>query len=127
VVRELAGADAANGLGELAISIGKLDTAEALFRTAIARNPEHSRALAGLGDIHKFRDQQVEAEPYFLRAIEKEPDEPLNHLDYAEYLHEMARKESSTSDTAPKLYEQARAHYVKAWKLDPKAPEVYLM
>ena len=127
VVQEVAGADVANSLGELAISVGKLDTAEALFRKAIAQNPENSRALAGLGDIHKFRGQQAKAEPYFLRAIEHGPDEPLNHLDYAEYLHEKARKESSTSDTRRKLYKQARAHYVKAWKLDPKAPEVYLM
>lgn len=126
-VHGLSGADMANELGSLAITLSDLDTAEVLFRTALDRNPQHSRALAGMGDVHKFRDQDAEAEPYFVRAIEQGPDDPLNHLDYAEYLHEKGRDEPETSNTRLELYEKARAHYVKAWKLDPNAPEVYLM
>lgn len=117
----------ASELGSLALTLQELDTAEALYRAALERDPHHSRALAGLGDVYKFRDKRVEAEPYFLRAIEENPNEALNHLDYAEYLQENARREPIDSEARLDLYTKAREHYVKAWKLAPEAPEVYVM
>jgi tetratricopeptide (TPR) repeat protein len=113
-------------LGHLALSLGNGKQAQPLFEAAIAADPSDSRALAGLGDAHKFQKRWSQAEPYFRRSIELAPNDAFNQLDLAEYLHDKALLEKY-KDQRIELLREARRHYVKSQKLDSSIPETYAM
>jgi len=48
---------------------GRLDKAEAIYRTALAENPNDLAALIGLGDVLSDARQAVEAEGLYRRAL----------------------------------------------------------
>jgi Flp pilus assembly protein TadD len=125
-IRPLTPYEAYNELGTLAIARGDGERAETLFTAALREDPEDARAHAGLGDALKFQKQWQEAEPYFRRAAELSPDDPLIQLDLAEYLHEAALSARPTSERPERLRE-ARRHYARSRELDPSVPETYAM
>jgi tetratricopeptide (TPR) repeat protein len=96
------------------------------FEAAIAADPVNARAHAGLGDAFKFQNLWVQAEPHFHRAVELDPDDALNYLDLAEYLHDKARQDEFEADREA-LLKAARIEYVKSQKRDPSLPETYAM
>jgi tetratricopeptide (TPR) repeat protein len=125
-VRSLAPGQAAAELGELSLTSGYGPDAQVYFEAAIAADPVNARAHAGLGDAFKFQNLWEQAEPHFHRAVELDPDDALNYLDLAEYLHDKARQDEFEADREA-LLKAARIEYVKSQKRDPSLPETYAM
>jgi tetratricopeptide (TPR) repeat protein len=113
-------------LGALSLTRGNWPDAQVFFEAAIAANPENARAHAGLGDALKFQDLWEQAEPHFNRAVELDPDDALNYLDLAEYLHGKAQQDAFELDREG-LLKAARREYVKGQKRDSSLPEIYAM
>jgi len=113
-------------LGELGLSLGNGEQAEAEFSAAIAINPENARAQAGLGDAHKFQERYAEAESFFLRAVELDPSNLFNQLDLAEYYHDFALTAEGIKDLAAHI-EQAREFYERAREIDSSNIETMAM
>jgi len=119
--------------GEVAVRLGQLqlmyrdgEAAEIEFAAAVALDPNAPRALAGLGDALKFQNKWAAAEPYFYQAVEIAPDDPMNQLDLAEFLHGKALRASSTKERK-ELLKSAREVYAKYRALDDGIPEVWMM
>jgi len=119
---------------EVAVRLGQLHlrdadgrSAEKEFLAAIALDARSARAQAGMGDALKFQSRFEEAEPYFLRAVELDPKDPLNHLDLAEFYDDRRRKKSESLDVMRADLAKARTHYRTALELDPDQPEALTM
>ena len=123
-VRPLRPDEVAVELGWLALRAGFLERTHELFREALVLNPQNSRAHAGLGDALKFQGHWEEAEAPYRRALALSPNDPENHLEYAEYLHARARVEP---DRTEEFVSRAREHYRQCIALAPKLPEGYAM
>jgi hypothetical protein len=113
-----------NGLGWLAIAIGKLPLARAHFERAVAANPTHARAIAGLAELDKFAARWSEAETGYRRSLELAPDDWQNQLEYAEYfayraLHEETDRQANLA--------RARDGLARAIELAPDIPEGHAM
>ena len=126
VLRAMPADEIASELGWLALMRGDTARAERAFAAAIAANPDRARAHVGLGDAHKFQDRWDEAEAHYERALAIAPDDAENHLDYAEYLHDLAMRTEDANERA-RLARAARRHYTRSQKLDPGLPETYAM
>ncbi len=118
---------------EVAIRLGQLHlvnqngkAAELDFAAAVALDPNAPRALAGLGDALKFQKKWQAAEPYFYKAVEIDPDDPMNQLDLAEFLHDKALKASSSQERK-ELLASAREIYARCRALDDGIPEAWAM
>ena len=111
-------------LAQVAFSMGKLDQAEGWLRIAATGEETRARAEAGLGDVLKFRGEFEDARPHFEKAVALAPDDPYCQLDLAEYWHTLAATTEDT-DKRAEYISSARAHYVKAWKLDDSLPETF--
>jgi len=122
--RALAPAEVAARLGELAWFAGDTDTSDHFFRSALARNPDHARAHAGLGSVYALGQEWALAERHFARAIEIDPSDFLNELDLGKYWFYRARK-TQDPDERHALLRRARRHVVRAYKLDASKPEPY--
>ncbi len=112
----------ATRLGWLALNIQKLSLAEAYFEHASAANPNNARAIAGLGDTHKYGERWQEAEAAYRRSLELAPDDWQNHLEFAEYFVDRAMKEEDGRD---ERLTRAREHFAKAIELAPENPEAH--
>jgi len=73
--------DSYNSLGVLHTKQERFDDAIAAFRQALERDPEHARALAGLGQALQTLARTEEAVPFLKRAIVLLPDDPDLHCD----------------------------------------------
>lgn len=113
-------------LGHYGLMINELEKAERWYTIAANDERYKARAEAGLGDVQKFQENYDAAQPYFQRAIELAPDDPLCQLDMAEYWHDRARATEEEEEQAVYLA-KARDHYLIAWKLDESMPETYAM
>lgn len=114
-------------LGRLHLGSGDAKKAEQEFRAAIDHDPDEPRAHAGLGDALKYQDRLDEAEPCFHRAVELGPEDPLNHLDLAEFYHERAVDVADSLESLRADLEKARGHYRDALGLAPELPETLVM
>lgn len=84
--------------------------------------PSDPRAIAGLADAHKFAGHVEEAEPFFERAVELDPEDVLSVLDRAEYwLHRAVRAEGEESQGA--FARRALEDSRRARQLAPRNPE----
>ena len=119
--RPLSREEVAVQLGAFALNTGS-PSARAYFQEALTLNPDNPRALAGLGDTYKFAGEMDTARPLFERSVALDPGDPLNHLDYGEFLFDLAR-EASDPDDRSQLLEDARYHYLQAEALRPRMPE----
>ncbi len=111
-------------LGQLSLSVSDGAAAEGSFRSALALEPSSARAEAGLGDALKFQGRWKEAEVHFRRAVELGPDDPFNHLDLAEYLHDLALEPDRARESAA-LLKEARRAYTRARDLVRSIPETW--
>ena len=125
-VVKLSRAQAALGLGQIALSNGALATADHWFNIAIASARTRARAEAGLGDVLKFRNDFVAAEPRFAQAVALAPDNPYGQLDLGEYWHYRAIK-TTEAVQRKNFLTRAQSHYAKALELDDSIPEIYAM
>jgi len=106
----LSRADLLVELGRFLSSIDGLTAeAERHFRAALAAEPKHGRALAGLGSLRAAERKYAEAEPFFAQAIEADPRDPELALLYAEALLQneigpFAETDELPGDAAPRLH-----------------------
>jgi len=113
-------------LGQFALRTRDYESAERWYQIAAEDPALEAHAHAGLGDTMKFRDRFDEALPHFDRALKLAPEDPLCHLDMAEYWHYRAANTEEPAQRSENV-DRARTHYVKAWQLNPRLPEVYAM
>ena len=118
--------EVATQLGSLQLANNAVREAQVLLQAALEADSTNARAHAGMGNALKLQSRFGGAGPHFRRAVELDPTDPLNHLDLAEYLHELALKESRGAEH-DRLLSEAREAYEAARELDPSAPEVQLM
>jgi Flp pilus assembly protein TadD len=123
-VAELTREQAALGLAQLALRLGKKELAGQWFSVAAQGTNTRARAEAGLGDLLKFEDEFDAARPHFEMAVELAPDDPYVQLDMAEFWHTRAHHAEDATERA-EFIERARDYYVAAWKLDDSMPEAY--
>lgn len=121
-VQYLTQAEVAGKLGWLSFFVGEFEEAEAEFRVAIEGNPNDSRLFVGLADSLKSQDRLDEAEKTFDRALEIDPDNALNQLDYGEFLEYVARQ-TEYGEERSSLLARARAAYTRSHALDASIPE----
>ena len=123
-VAPLEGPELTEELGWLAIVLGEYEDAEIYFRSTLERAAERSRSHVGLGDALKLRGLWNEAEPHYERGLALDDENALNHLDYAEYLYDRARRFPDEPGREERVA-AARSHFVRSWRLDPSNPETY--
>jgi len=123
-LRALSPAEVASALGWLSLHVGKFEQAQRHYRAALAADPGDARALSGSAAALSGQQQWAAAEARFAQALAAGADDPVVHLDYANYLHGRATEESDAS-ARQRLALEAREHYVRSWKLDDSIPETY--
>jgi len=74
---------------------GDTDVALGLYKRILEDNPEHLLALAGVGYIHQWREEWVEAVPYYLELLKLDPK--------AEYYLALARCYAQQDDAGKTL------------------------
>jgi tetratricopeptide (TPR) repeat protein len=125
-VTRLSKARVALAMAQLALQGGELDKAEHWFKLATADAQTRARAMAGLGDVLKFRGELVDAQPFFEEALRLAPDDAYCQLDIAEYWYAMLENTEDQSERERYL-ERAQEHLVAAWRLDDSSAETYAM
>lgn len=95
-VQPLAWPDALYRLGDLLLNVGPEERAAAAehFQAALAANPRHGLALAGLGQIEEQAGRRPEALADYEKAVQLAPDEPYVHYLLGSCLLEQAREGS---------------------------------
>jgi tetratricopeptide (TPR) repeat protein len=129
-VRPLARAQIAAALGTLALLSRGAEAASTYYGAALAADPEHGPALAGVADVHKFAGRFAEAKPYYEQAIALEPHDENHELDYAEYFLDLARKyaaEGGDAETLRAHLAEARKHFMRGYQINPDNPEILAM
>ena len=114
----------ATSLGELSLRSRNPKAAEDSFVAAISLDPSQSRAHAGLGHSLKLQDRWDEAEPHFRRAVDLDPNDPLNLIDLAEYLHDLAVKGKRPGRRRDLLLE-ARRLFIRSLEMNRMNPEAW--
>ena len=95
-VQPLAWPDALYRLGDLLLNVGPEERAAAAehFQAALAANPRHGLAVAGLGQIEEQAGRRPEALADYEKAVQLAPDEPYAHYLLGSCLLEQAREGS---------------------------------
>lgn len=93
-VQPLAWPDALYRLGDLLLNVGPEERAAAAehFQAALAANPQHGLALAGLGQIEEQAGRRPEALADYEKAVQLAPDEAYAHYLLGSCLLEQARE-----------------------------------
>jgi tetratricopeptide (TPR) repeat protein len=93
------------GYGYLLWKALKFDEAEKAFRSELANNPEHSLALAYLGDTEIRLNRSDEAVPYLERAVRLQSSIAIAHVDLGAIYEGKGRKDDAARElkTAEKL------------------------
>jgi tetratricopeptide (TPR) repeat protein len=125
-VRPVPPEEIATQFGWLFLARGESDRGLDFFRDALASNPDHARAHAGLGTVESEQQRWEASETQLLQAVALAPDDPLNELDLAEHYHERARH-SSDPEVRRRFAERAREHYRRSIELDASLPEAQAM
>jgi tetratricopeptide (TPR) repeat protein len=117
-VKPMARADVLSRLGNLLASLMDDHRAAAAehFRAALALQPDHAPALAGLGFLAERAERPAEARPYYEKAAKLAPDDFLVQYLYAANL---------TDDPGPDSLRQARAALLRAVALRPDFGEAW--
>lgn len=115
-LRPIPPAELSESLGRLALAGGELPLAEELFQAARTADPGYARAQAGEGSIKVHAGEWDEAGRLLRYALELDPSDPLNHLDYGIYLQSYARSAADGAERAH-LFKEARTAYVGGLRL----------
>ena len=86
------------GYGYLLWKALKFAEAEEAFRSELANNPEHSLALAYLGDTEIRLNHSEEAVPYLERAVRLQPSIAIAHVDLAAIYEGKGRKDDAVRE-----------------------------
>jgi Flp pilus assembly protein TadD len=117
-VGPMARADVLSRLGYLLANLNDEHRAAAVehFRAALALQPDHAPALAGLGFLADQAGHPAEARPYYEKAARLAPDDFLVQYLYAE---------NQIADPGPGSLRQARAALTRAVALRPDFGEAW--
>jgi tetratricopeptide (TPR) repeat protein len=93
-VQPMAGPDVLYRLGDLLVNAGPEEHAAAAehFHAALAANPGHGLAVAGLGQIEEAAGRRQEALADYEKAVQLAPDEPYAHYLLGLFLLGQARQ-----------------------------------
>jgi tetratricopeptide (TPR) repeat protein len=72
-------------------SVDSLERAEEIYQGILEEDPEHSRALSGMGEVMLARESYEEARDYFQEAIDSDPDNASAYLGQASALQAMGQ------------------------------------
>jgi len=130
-----------------AMTAGKPDEAEALFKAALAEMPELAEAHTNLGYIYVQKNDTAAAEAEFRKVVELRPASSAGYVSLATLLGTSKREEEAMkvlSEAAPRFEQDARfqfalaatafnrnvndvaeAAFVKVTQLDPANAEAY--
>ncbi|HEY2291591.1 MAG TPA: tetratricopeptide repeat protein [Thermoanaerobaculia bacterium] len=117
-VKPMARADVLYRLGDLLTYLGDDHTADAAehLRAALALQPDHGSALAGLGVLSERAGRTAEARAYYEKAAKLAPDDVRVQFLYANNL---------IDDPGPDSLRQARAALTRAVALRPDFGEAW--
>ncbi len=117
-VRPLARADVLYRLGDLLANLGDDHAADAAehFRAALALQPDHGQALAGLGFLAEQAGRKDEARSFYEKAAKLAPDDVRVQYLYANNL---------IDDPGPDSLRKARAALTRAVALRPDFGEAW--
>jgi tetratricopeptide (TPR) repeat protein len=117
-VKPMARADVLFRLGDLLANLGDehREAAEEHFRAALAIQPEHGPALAGLGFLAERAGHPEAARPYYQQAAKAAPDDVVAQYRYAGNL---------LDDPGPDSLRLARAALARAVALQPGFGEAW--
>jgi tetratricopeptide (TPR) repeat protein len=100
-------ADPHKALGELYLASGRLDDAEAQYKTAQRLSARDAEAAIGLAEVAHQRGSAVEAERAYRQAVALEPNYWRTHAALAHFLFDEGR------------YEEAGSVYERLTEIDP--------
>jgi tetratricopeptide (TPR) repeat protein/cytoskeletal protein CcmA (bactofilin family) len=92
--------------------LSRFAEAEALFKSVVAKRPDHPASLANLGKLARQRGDRAEALTYFEAAAKVDPQNTWARCDAAAMLHELAR--ASEAEAIYKSVLEADAKHVGA-------------
>ena len=117
-VRPMAWPDVLFRLGDLLANMGSEQSAAASehFRAALAEQPDHGPALAGLGYLEELAGGPAAAQPWYEKAAKLAPEDFLVQYRYAVNLLE---------EPGPDSLEKARAALTRAVRLRPDIGEAW--
>ena len=72
-------------------SVDSVGRAEEIYQGLLDEDPQHSRALSGMGEVMLSREMYEEARDYFQSAIEADPDNASAYLGQASALQAMGQ------------------------------------
>lgn len=126
---------------------GNLVDAESSFKEILLETPDYSEAMHGLGVLYLAQGKYDVAEPWLRKAVEAEPENPVNWNDLGELLRSIGRIDEAVEaykraiDLAPEMTavinnlavglagqgktEEAKAYFYKAIDIDPNDPHPY--
>ncbi len=119
-VKPVSDAEAQFYLGNLLARTNRLDEGEALFKQAIALDPEMPRSYEGLGLVATRRNRMDEAMEHFKQAAMRGSKNHLAHYYYAEALQRQA-----VGPLTPKLAQQIADELKTSIKLMPGFAHAY--
>ncbi|MFQ5527887.1 MAG: hypothetical protein ACE5GX_16715 [Thermoanaerobaculia bacterium] len=115
-------------LGELAARLGDQRRAEQLFDLAIAYDPTHAEAIAGLASLRDEQARFEEAAVLHAQALAQGPRAARTFLRHGRHLLRRIEIERPMgADRAGRLAVQAKTSFLAALALDPKFAEIYAM
>ena len=91
MVTERAGVSIDIKIGRVLRLLGRLDAAEARYRTVLERSPQQADALVGLGEIAQSRGDLEAAVGWFQAAAVEEPERPMLQIRIADVLCQLSR------------------------------------
>ncbi len=126
-LRVLPRAEVATSLAELALEMRSpaLTTGftERSLEDALLLNPDNGRAHALLARILALKSRGVEAQTAFQRALALAPNDPLNHVDYGDFLLRNAFTAQHSPERRREMVGDAREHFLAAYHLNDDLPE----
>lgn len=111
-------------LGWLSIRLGRPEKAAEYFGMAVAEDPRHARAHAGLGAVAKLRGEWDRAGEHFEAALDLDADDPIVQLEAAGYYQARATAEED-ADGRRDWLERAREHCRRSIALDDSVAEPF--
>lgn len=91
-------AEAFIGLGKMHYFDRRIDKAIAAFTTATELAPDNPVTWNNLGKVYYIREEYAEALKLFEKAVEVGPRHANSHLNYADTLYQLGRKEEALAE-----------------------------
>ncbi len=126
-LRTLSEDEVATALAELSIEVRSAALRNGLtqhiLEQALLRNPNYARAHALLGRVLQSQGLAKEAQQAFQRALALDAANPLNQIDYGDFLLLEAFGEGHSLQERRDMVRDAREHFLAAYRANNDLPE----